>query len=546
MTPGHSFGKPSLGKDKTSEEGRPVPSKSLRPVHSNPTWSNSLGRFDSFSAIETQSAVAQWFNRALILFLFLFAISLPHSIAAAQISLCVGIILWVARDVLMRQFNFARTPIDLPLVCFAGLTVLSSIFSVEPLISLPKLKGLLLFGTIYLLATNLRSRGVRFLVGLLIASSLLGVGFSLMEKLRGRGMIITTIDADSPLAQSDLRPGDVIWMIGRHRVFSPEALADVIRRERVGKQLEIEALHAGDPVPVKLIVTDELKARTNPLGITANGRSRQFRVSGFSRQFLTYAEQMQMLALLAYGGILASLAANLRQKRKRGSGLWIQLYAGLFILFGLALVLTASRAVIAAAIGALLIVSVSVGRRALLIALMAALVLGALGVYVTGSARRQTATRFSDDSTARRISYMRAGLRVIPQHPLLGVGMDAHKRHWQEWGFPGDYVTHTHSTPIQIAMDRGLPALACYGWLIAAMLIVAWRGFKRANETGNAFNASLTLGGLGAVIGFSLSSLTNYNFGDSEALMMLLFIIGLLLAANRNDQIATGLDGFSQ
>ncbi len=538
MTPGHRFGKPSLGNPSLSnveahEDGGPVSSESLQSASSNSTPSNLISRFDSFSAIEAHSTMARWFNRALILFLFLFAISLPHSIAAAQISLGVGIILWFARDAIMRRFHFARTPIDLPLLCFAGLTVLSSIFSVEPSISLPKMKGLLLFGTIYLLATNLRSRGVKLMVGLLIASSLLGVGFSLMEKMRGRGMVITTIDVDSPLSQSDLRPGDVIWMIGRHRVFSPEAAAAVIRRESTGKQLEIEALHAGDPVPVKLMVTEELKAKSNPLGITASGRSRQFRASGFSRQFLTYAEQMQMLALLAYGGILTSLAARLRRKRKSGSWGWIQLYTLLFALFGLALVLTASRAVIAAAIGALLIVSVSVGRRALMIALMAALVLGALSVYVIGSARRQTATNFSDDSTTRRISYMRAGLRVIPQHPLLGVGMDSHKRHWQEWGFPGDYVTHTHSTPIQIAMDRGLPALGCYVWLIAAMILMAWRGYRRAKEESDLFAESLLLGAFGAVIGFSLSSLTNYNFGDSEALMLLLCVIGLASVASQ-------------
>jgi O-antigen ligase len=195
--------------------------------------------------------------------------------------------------------------------------------------------------------------------------------------------------------------------------------------------------------------------------------------------------------------------------------------------------MTASRAVIAAAIGGLLLVSISVGRRAFALALLAALVLGALGNYVTGSARRQTTASFNDDSTARRISYMRAGLRVIPQHPLLGVGMDSHKRHWREWGFPGEYVTHTHSTPIQIAMDRGLPALGCYIWLIAAMLIAARRSYRQANEKGDVFDKSLTLGAFGAVTGFSLSSLTNYNFGDSEVLMMLLFIVGLLFATRQ-------------
>jgi hypothetical protein len=105
--------------------------------------------------------------------------------------------------------------------------------------------------------------------------------------------------------------------------------------------------------------------------------------------------------------------------------------------------------------------------------------------------------------------------------------MDSHKRHWQEWGFPGDYITHTHSTPIQIAMDRGLPALACYVWLIAAMMIMTWRAYKRAREGDDNFYEGLALGTFGALIGFSISSLTNYNLGDSEALMMLLGVVGL-------------------
>lgn len=510
---------PSFGKNEQHEEGGQIPPDPFQPISSN-----QISRFDSFSAIKTELIVARWLNRSLALFLFLFALSLPHSIAAAQISLGMGLILWIARDTAMWRFHFARTPIDLPLLCFAGLTVLSAVFSIEPSISLPKLKGLALFSVIYLLATNLRAQGVRVMVGLLIASSLLGVGFSLMEKLWGRGMVITAIDAGSPLAQSDLRPGDVIWMVARQRVFSPEGAAAAIRRHSTGERLDIEALHAGDPVPVTLTVTDELKAGTNPLGITASGRSRQFRVSGFSRQFLTYAEQMQMLALLAYGGLLAAV----RQWRGKRVQSWLWLSALLFILFGLALTLTASRAVIAACIGAVVIVSISVGRRAVIIALLAAVILGALGVYVIGSARQQTATSFNDDSTARRLGYMRAGLNIIPQHPLLGVGMDAHKRHWQEWGFPGDYVTHTHSTPIQIAMERGLPALGCYGWLIAAMIMMAWRAYSRAKEDGDLFSKSLPLGAFGAIIGFSLSSLSNYNFGDSEALMLLLCLIGLV------------------
>lgn len=485
---------------------------------------------DCLSAVEAVNLFSRLANRALSFFLILFALSIPHSIAASQISLGLALIAWLVRDLALWKFHFARTPMDTPLACFIALTMLSSVFSLEPEISLPKLKTLVLFATVYLLATNLKDSGVKLLAGLLIASALAGVGFSLVEKVVGRGMVITAIEHDSPLIATQLQPGDVIWMIARKRVASPEAAAAVIRRHRSGETLELEALHAGDPVPVSLVVTDELKAKSNPLGITASGSSRQFRVSGFSRQFLTYAEQMQILALLAYGGLLVGLL-SWRQVKNRN---WLLLCSVLFVLFGLALVLTASRAVIASFIVTLLIVSLTAGRRAVMIALIAAILLGAVGVYVVTSVRQRIVTSFHDDSTTRRLGYMQAGLSVIPKYPLLGIGMDSHKLHWQELGFPGDYITHTHSTPIQIAMDRGVPALLCYGWWIAVLLIAAYKDFKQKSRPENQiglFSSSLPLGAFAAIIGFTLSSLTNYNFGDSEALTMLLFVVGLFLAS---------------
>ncbi len=509
--------RPTLSQDEQTEKGREV---FIPSAHSSQSW---LGRFDSLAAVQSRDGVAHWANRALVFFILLFALSVPHSIAATQISFSLACILWLVRDLALRRFHFARTPIDLPLLGFAALTLLSSVFSVEPAVSLPKLKAMTLFGVIYLLATNLQRRGVALMITLLIVSGLAGVGFCLGEKIYGRGMIIVAIENDSPLASSRLRPGDVIWMIARDRVYSTEEAAGVIRRHNAGDTLDVEALHAGDPIPVTLTVTEELKTKQNPLGVQTGGRSRQFRVSGFSRQFLTYAEQMQIMGMLAFGGLLTGI----RLWRRQPARTRLSIFFTLFVLFALALVLTASRAVIAAFIVALLLVSISVkGRLAPVIALVTALVLGGLGYYVITSARQPATLSFNDESTSRRIAYMQAGLRVIPRHPLLGVGIDSHKLHWREWGFPGDYITHTHSTPIQIAMDRGLPALACYLWLIAAMMVMAGRGYKRAKEESDEFDEGIMLGTLGALIGFSISSITNYNVGDSEALMMLLCVVG--------------------
>jgi hypothetical protein len=457
--------------------------------------------------------------------LALFALTGPHSIAAAHLSLSLSLGAWIVRDLAARRFHFARTPLDWPLLCFAGWTLLSAVFSIEPRESLPKLRSLLLFGVIYIVATNLQARGVRFFVALLMASSLAGVGYSLIEKISGRGMILTAISADSPLASSPLQPGDVIWMIARHRVSSLEDAAPIIRRYGPGARLEIEALHAGDPLPVDLLVTDALKARSNPLGLSVNGRSRRFRVSGFTRHFVTYAEQMQLLTLLVFGWMLAGLKS--RRPRRH---LWLSACLALFALFSLTLILTASRSAIASCLLTLIAVSIIVGgRRAALISLLAVLALTSFAVYTLRSSRALSAVSFTDDSTERRLGYMRAGLRLIPQHPLLGVGMDAHKRHWTAWGFPGDYVTHTHSTPIQIAMDRGLPALGCYVWLMVAMFVLTWRGYARARQLGDEAGG-FRLGAFAMLIGFSASSLVNYNFGDAETLLMLLFVIGLSVA----------------
>lgn len=466
---------------------------------------------DQLSAVQlVTNGPARWANRGLLLGLMLFALSLPHSIAAVYVSLSLCLVSWLLRDVLARQFHFARTPLDAPLLCFAVLTIVSALASEAPAISLPKARALVVFGVLYLCLTNLRARATSFFLGLLLVSSLAGVFFSLGEKLIGRGMIVTAIYHDSPLAATPLQVGDVIWMIGRHRVSSLDDAAQVIQPQPTGKRLDIEALHAGDPLPVAFILTDEIKARANPLGINVDGRSRRFRVSGFSRHFLTYVEQMQILGLLVFGFFLAT------SPRRR-----VILSLLLFALFSAALVLTASRAVIASYLIALVLTSMlAASRRVAFVTLVVALGIGGIASLVLLSTRTSSAINFGDDSSSRRIGYMKAGLRLIPQHPLLGVGMDAHKQHWQAWGFPGEYITHTHSTPIQLAMERGLPALGCYLWLMIVLGWWLWRSYKDAQNP-------LALGALAALLGFSLSSLVNYNFGDSEVVLLLLFIVAL-------------------
>src|SRR5262249_56074944 len=115
--------------------------------------------------------------------------------------------------------------------------------------SIGKLGGVTLFGVFYLIIANLRPRVARWMIGLMIVSGLVGVGYSLIEKSLGRGMIITAIEDNSPLRASYLQAGDVIWMIGRHRVNSIEEANRIIRESPAGATYNVEALPHGGPAP---------------------------------------------------------------------------------------------------------------------------------------------------------------------------------------------------------------------------------------------------------------------------------------------------------
>jgi hypothetical protein len=105
--------------------------------------------------------------------------------------------------------------------------------------------------------------------------------------------------------------------------------------------------------------------------------------------------------------------------------------------------------------------------------------------------------------------------------------MDAVKEHWTEWGFPGQIKIHTHSTPIQLAFDRGLPALLLWLWLLAAFWLMLTRGERQLRVAPDHPGAhGLLLGATGALAGFFASSLVNYNFGDAEVALVLWWLMG--------------------
>jgi O-antigen ligase len=86
---------------------------------------------------------------------------------------------------------------------------------------------------------------------------------------------------------------------------------------------------------------------------------------------------------------------------------------------------------------------------------------------------------------------------------------------------------HLHNVPLQIAAERGLPALAVWLWFIVAVVRDLWQRFRSGEAP------FLATAALACVTALLTAGLFEYNFGDSEVLMLFLIVITLPAAASR-------------
>lgn len=144
-----------------------------------------------------------------------------------------------------------------------------------------------------------------------------------------------------------------------------------------------------------------------------------------------------------------------------------------------------------------------------------------------------------DPTNRDRLSMVNTGLAMIEAHPLTGVGPNMVERRYVEYR-DADAVNatnpHLHNVPLQIAAERGLPALAVWLWFVVSLVVALFRLFRNG---GDRVLVSAALGAIAAMLG---AGLFEYNFGDSEFLMLLLVLVTLPFAATRPDDAAALAD----
>jgi O-antigen ligase len=199
-----------------------------------------------------------------------------------------------------------------------------------------------------------------------------------------------------------------------------------------------------------------------------------------------------------------------------------------------ALALTLGRS---AWIGASVAVALLLALKDLRLTVLLPLFIGILFVIAPNTVSKRVMSIFDvqEPTNQDRLAMIEIGARIVHDHPLTGVGPNMIPRIYEQ--YRPDYAVnavnpHLHNVPLQIAAERGLPALAIWLSFIVSLLIAVARLFRSSSDRVPAATA------LAAVAAMLAAGLFEYNFGDSEFLMLFLVLVTLPFAAARTE---TGL-----
>ena len=368
-------------------------------------------------------------DRAALWLLLAFVASLQLSIAAAGILLTGALFAWAA--LLVRDRARPAAPaIMLPLVVYAGATLASAAFSLDPMASLYDSKQLVL---------------------LLIVPMVYQVA-------RGRHAALVI---------------DVILAVGA-------------------------ASAAVGIVQYGLLHYDTLELR--PRGVLSH--------------YMTYSGTLMLVLCTAVARIIFG-------SRDR---IWPTLVMPALVV---ALAVSLGRN---AWVGACVAVGVLLALRNFRLLALLPLAIAVVFALAPGSVSKRMISIFDlkDPSNRDRLAMLEVGKGIVRDHPLTGVGPSMVQRVYPQ--YRPDYGEHPvnphlHNVPVQIAAERGIPALVIFLWFVVSLglgLVRLIRG------SGDRLLPALGLAALSAMLA---AGLFEYNFGDSEFLMLFLVLITLPFAA---------------
>jgi O-antigen ligase len=258
------------------------------------------------------------------------------------------------------------------------------------------------------------------------------------------------------------------------------------------------------------------------------------RITGFTSHWNTYSAE-EMFALIMLGAFLL-FAADI------GKRLWVWVACAAVISIAILLGETRGIWIAVAVAGVYLVWS---WRPKFVLAIP---VLIALAYFASPDALKD---RFISifkpkgvDSNQFRVVTWRTGIEMIKRHPLLGVGPEGVKTHFDGYvpadiprPLPAGWYGHLHNIYLHYAAERGIPTMLVLMWMLFQILYDFWRGLRNM-PPGRSDRRFLLNGAIAAVLATMAEGFVELNLGDSEVLTMFLVVVACGYLAMEKDVVS--------
>lgn len=348
--------------------------------------------------------------------LFLFALVLPVSIAAANIALGLMFISFLVHLFNRNEAKWPATVLDKPVLAFLLFSLISAFFAIDPRNSLIGLKSevtvLAFFLTVFCVKSKeeLKKAITCFIIGSLIAA-LVG------------------------LLQYLFR----VQIAGGAVVYAPEYL------------------------------------RNWPVALLKYISLHNDRVVGTRSHWLTFAEGISFALVFTYVFILAKQAVGHGLLWTKKALVPVALFFGVVLVISFT---RGPWLATFATILVLTLINAKTNKKLLLRGLVFVVLIISVSVMfsvILPKGPFSVSTRLTQMWDQERIYMWQSGVKIIRDHPWTGVGVDNIARIYPAYADPKAVNvrgwSELHNNYIQIAAERGLPGLLLYLWMIGTALV---------------------------------------------------------------------------
>ena len=454
-------------------------------------------------------------------FFLLFAIALPHSIKGAERAWKIAFVLWLIKLVIERVRPFAQ-PLAAPLLAYVALSAVSTLLSPDPYLSWDRMKYVCLFLVGIVFAQNLkRLSQVRWLLFVLVLSGFAAALYTGWQYTYGVGVRLAELPPASRLSQLGFVPGDIVTSFSGRQVRSPGQLQSAVESTPLAATVKVEYFRGLGFHKVIIAATphDFLQSGLGTASLKL-GRGKPLRAQGTLGHYVVFAEMLMQIGCMAWAFMLAC------GKGQTGSRLFFGIA---FAAITAAMFATETRAaVVGLVLGCLLALLLLIRGKTRLTAVVVLLAILAGAILWIQHTRRIQWVDRNDIGTHFRVLMWEDGIRLVREYPWFGVGMETVRVHYWEWNIRGfiqyNVISHFHSTFLQIAVERGIPALLAWLWFCVAYFVFLLRLIRRLRGRSR-LAAGVVVGVLASFAAFTSFFLRSLQSGRRTARDDLVFLL---------------------